>query len=147
MALKYIRFILSRGVGTLVDTLILWLLSKYIFSSYTGVFIIAPAISFEFAVFSNFIFSYYWIWSKRITNKSTVSFFKHFIMFNLSSVIGFLIKMGFLLLLGKIFKWNVVICNLVALCFSGIANFFLNEMVVFKKSPIINKIMEYNKTI
>ena len=31
------------------------------------------------------------------------------------------------------FKWDPVICNLVALCFSGILNFSMNEFVIFRK--------------
>ena len=41
--------------------------------------------------------------------------------------------MGILLLLQKMFGWNVLICNLAALCVSGGLNFALNEWVVFGK--------------
>lgn len=137
MVIKYIKFVASRLVGTLVDTLVLWALSAYVFSSYIGDYIVAPTISFEVAVFVNFIFSYYWIWSSRVPFKSTKAFFTRFFVFNLSCVLAFFVKMGFLLLFERLFGWGVVLCNLVALLISGILNYALAELVVFKKSQFI----------
>lgn len=31
-------------------------------------------------------------------------------------------------------KWDPVICNLLALCVSGLLNFVLNEFVIFRRS-------------
>ena len=45
----------------------------------------------------------------------------------------FLLKMGFLLLFELLFGWHVVICNLAALCISGIVNFSMGEWVIFRK--------------
>ena len=138
MAVKYIIFVATRLMGTLVDTLVLWVLSSYVFTSYMGNYIVAPTISFEVAVFVNFIFSYYWIWSKRVSVKSTKSFISRFAIFNISCVVGFMVKMVFLLLFERLFGWDVVYCNLAALLISGIVNYALAEFVVFKKSRIIN---------
>jgi len=41
--------------------------------------------------------------------------------------------MAFLLLFERIFGWNVVVCNLAALCLSGMLNFLMGECVIFKK--------------
>lgn len=130
---KYAGFVISRSLGTVVDTAVLWLCSEYLFSGYWGEYIISPAISFEVAVFTNFICSYYWIWRKRITTRTRRSFWRHFYGFNISSILGFLAKMVFLLLFEKIFGWDVVICNLAALTISGILNYFLAEDVVFRE--------------
>lgn len=120
-------------LGTGVDTLILWICSDFIFSSsYLGVNIISPTISFEAAVFSNFLCSYYWIWRNNNTNRSKGTFLKKFGIFNLSAIAGFLIKMGFLLLFEAIFGWDVIICNLVALLISGLLNFGF-DILIFKK--------------
>ena len=54
-------------------------------------------------------------------------------MYNLSSSAVFILKMGLLLLLELAFKWDVVICNLVALCISGLVNFALGEWVIFRE--------------
>ncbi|MCI2082913.1 MAG: GtrA family protein [Bacteroidales bacterium] len=130
---KYISFFLSRLFGTGVDTAVLWTCEKLFFSSYFGVYILSPMISFEFATMSNYLFSYYWIWRNRIEDKSSRFFWTHFLTFNLSCIIGFLVKMAFLLLFKKLFGWNVVVCNLSALVISGILNYFLAEDWVFKK--------------
>jgi putative flippase GtrA len=131
--IKYLEFVLTRLFGTGVDTLVLWICSDYLFTSYWGSYVLSPIISFEFAVMSNFLWSYCWIWSSRIVNKSWSNFWKRFFLFNLSSVAGFLIKMLFLLLFERIFGWDVVWCNLTALLISGLFNYFLTDVWVFRK--------------
>ena len=111
----YLQFVVSRLFGTGVDTFVLWICDHFIFSSYFGKYILSPTISFEFAVLSNFMCSYFWIWKSRVGHRSTRDFFLRFLVFNLSSGAGFLIKMVFLLIFQKIFEWNVVYCNLAAL--------------------------------
>ncbi|WP_443647887.1 GtrA family protein, partial [Barnesiella intestinihominis] len=115
----YLQFVVSRLLGTGVDTLILWICSTFIFSSYWEVYVLSPIISFEFAVLSNFLCSYFWIWKSRIGRRSTSDFCIRFLMFNLSSGAGFLMKMFFLLIFQKIFGWDVIYCNLAALLISG----------------------------
>ena len=136
----YIEFVVSRLFGTGVDTFVLWICSKFIFHDYWGIYVVSPVISFEFAVFSNFVCSYYWIWKERITNKNIKDFTYRFLIFNFSSVLGFLVKMLFLLLFQKIFGWNVVYCNLAALLISGLFNYFLAETIVFEKRSIVSKV-------
>lgn len=135
MSTKYLQFVISRALGTGVDTLVLWLLSHHIFGGeYWTTYILSPVISFECAVMSNFLCSYFWIWRERISQHSKRSFWRHFAGFNLSSFAGFVVKMCFLLLFERIFGWGVIVCNLVALCISGVLGFFLSESVVFRKS-------------
>ncbi len=50
--------------------------------------------------------------------------------------------MGFLLLFSKLLKWSVVYCNFLALLISGAVNFGLSELVVFKKSPVVDSVDE-----
>lgn len=137
MPLNYLKFLLSRIVGTLVDTFILWLLSAYIFTTYAGMYLVSPTISFEFAVVSNFLFSYFWIWNRRVSVKNVKTIFIRFLAFNLASVMGFVIKMSLLLLFERLFGWSVVFCNIIALLISGIVNFIVAEFVIFKEKPVI----------
>ena len=130
---RFPKFIAGNLLGTLVDTLILWVFSHFVFHNYVGKVIISPIISFEFAVFSNFVFSYYMTWKDRISHHSGKSFIRHYGAYNASCTGGFLIKMGVLLLIQALTKWDVVICNLLALCVSGTYNFTMNELVIFKK--------------
>ncbi len=137
----YLEFLATRLFGTGIDTLVLWICSDYLFSSYWTVYVLSPIISFEFAVLSNFLWSYCWIWKSRISNRNTRDFCYRFFIFNLSSGVGFLVKMLFLLLFEKIFGWDVIYCNFAALVISGLFNYFLADTVVFrsKKSPVVSE--------
>lgn len=129
----YIEFVLSRLLGTGVDTLVLWICSTFILSdTYFGRNVVSPIISFEFAVMSNYICSYFWIWRTRIEKRSKRTFWSRFVIFNLSSVAGFLVKLLFLQVFVITFKWNVVVCNLAALVISGVLNFLLADSMVFR---------------
>jgi len=131
--LRFVEFFLTRNIGTLVDCAVLWVLADLVFKgSYTGVNIISPTISFEAATLVNYITSCLWIWGPRVQGQNSFRSHLHrFLTFNLSSVLGFLIKMVLLLLFRHLFGWHVVICNLAALTFSGFFNFFLAEVWVF----------------
>lgn len=129
-----LKYITSRIVGTGVDTLVLWVMSHFVFSgNYFGTFILSPVISFEVAVMSNFLFSYYWIWHHRVSIRNKRSFWRHFVGFNISSLAGFLVKMLFLILFERWFGFGVIICNLLALLVSGGFNFLLFDLLVFRK--------------
>lgn len=135
----YIEFVVSRLFGTGVDTLVLWLCSKFLFEGYYGVYVLSPIISFEFAVMSNFLWSYCWIWKDRLEDRCMRDFWLRFIVFNLSSVLGFLVKMVFLLLFERVFGWDVIWCNFAALLISGLFNYFLADTVVFRKCTLFNR--------
>ncbi|MBO7268083.1 MAG: GtrA family protein [Bacteroidaceae bacterium] len=126
------RFVLTNSVGTFVDLLILWLLSHFVFASYTGQYLVSPLISFECAVLTNFFCSWHFVWSDRVKQRAGIRFGHKYLLYNLSATGAFLIKMIFLLLFERLFKWNVVLCNLVALCLSGTINFAMGEWVIFK---------------
>ena len=131
---KVLSFFASNLLGTLVDTGVLWLCSSVFFHSYAGKYILSPFISFECAVFVNFICSYFFIWKDRISHRTTRSFLRHFGGYNLSCTGVFLFKMLLLLGIERLSGWNVVWCNLAALCISGILNFSMGEWVVFRKT-------------
>ena len=145
---KWIDFVVSRALGTVVDTAVLWLVGRMLHRmvaihpasgfwngfEYWGEYWLGPAISFEVATFANFLMSYYWIWKNRISNRSSAkSFWRHFGGFNVSCIFGFLVKMVFLVLFEKLFGWEAWLCNLLAVCISGILNYFLAEVLVFRK--------------
>ena len=114
--------------------LVLWLCSHFLFSgSYFGRNILSPVISFECAVLVNFCSSYFLIWKDRISHYTAGSFFRHYGAYNLSCTGTFLVKMGLLQLVVLLTRFDVVICNLIALCFSGLINFALNDKVIFKR--------------
>lgn len=133
---RFPKFVTGNVVGTIVDTLVLWLFSHFVFGGYVGKVIISPIISFECAVMANFVVSYFFTWKDRVTTRNKSSFWRRYAAYNASCAGGFLIKMGVLMLIQYLTKWDVVICNLLALCVSGVFNFSMDEFVIFKKKTI-----------
>lgn len=125
-------------IGTVVDTLVLWILSDFIFTEgYWGEYVISPVISFQCAVAANFIISYFYVWKDRTLSDTDRSFkraFRLYLTYNLSASAVFLLRLGVLLLIERFTGLDVVVCNLIALCISGILNFSIYNLFVFKKN-------------
>lgn len=130
---RFPKFFAGNLLGTAIDTLVLWLFSHFVFHGYIGQVVISPVISFECAVMTNYVFSYFVTWKDRISQVSTRSFFRRFVGYNATCTGTFILKMGVLMLIQWLTKWDVVICNLLALCVSGVVNFLMDNFVVFKK--------------
>ena len=130
---RFPKFFAGNLLGTAIDTLVLWLFSHFVFHGYIGQVIISPVISFECAVMTNYVFSYFVTWKDRISQVSTRSFFRRFVGYNATCTGTFILKMGILMLIQWLTKWDVVICNILALCVSGVVNFLMDNFVVFKK--------------
>lgn len=133
MRSRYLKFALNGTLGTIVETIVLWVLSNFIFHNYIGNYIIAPTIAFEVELLLKFIISYYWIWNKKTSRgNGHKSFISHFLQYNFFLTFGFIVRMGLLLAFEKIFGWDVVICNLVAGALAGSLNFLFAEKIVFR---------------
>ena len=76
------------------------------------------------------------MWKERISQHGVRSFFRHYGAYNLSCTGTFLFKMGLLQLLVLLSGLDVVWCNLIALCFSGLLNFLMSDKVIFRKKKI-----------
>ena len=134
--IRYLKFMGTSVVGTIVDTLVLWILSDFIFTKgYWGEYVISPVISFQCALTANFLISYFYVWKDRtaVSGASTKRFFKLFVAYNLSGSAVFLLRLGALLIIEKFTGWDVVICNLLAMGVSGVLNFAINNLLIFKK--------------
>ena len=140
LLIRYAKFAGTSAVGSVVDTLVLWLLSDLVFTKgYWGEYIISPFISFQCAVAVNFTISYFYVWKDRTRKRPDASvrrFFKLFGAYDISVSVVFLFRLGVLLLIERFTGWDVVICNLIAMCFSGIINFIINNLLIFKKKKI-----------
>ena len=136
--IRYVKFMGTSVIGTVVDTLVLWLLSDFIFTEgYWGEYVISPVISFQCAVAANFIISYFYVWKDRTLTDTDRSFkraFRLYLTYNLSASAVFMLRLGVLLLIERFTGLDVVVCNLIALCISGILNFSIYNLFVFKKN-------------
>ena len=88
------KFIGVNIIGTVVDTTVLWVFSHYILSGYIGEYIISPIISFECAVLSNYLFSYFGVWKDRAQKHNAKLFAQKYIMYNISSSAVFVFKLN-----------------------------------------------------
>lgn len=129
---RFSKHALYSLIGTATDTLVLWICSDFLFKGYAGENILSPAISFECGNIVNFIVSSKLVWRDRMFGKKFSSYFKRFLGYNLSYTSIFFLKMVLLLVIQFITKWDVVVCNLIALAIAGVANFFMNDKVIFR---------------
>ena len=143
LLMRFAVFSITSGTGTLVDLgLHWWLSSSFYQDEYWWGFWVSPVISFEAAVLTNFLIAYYLVWKERISRRDTRSFFRHYAGYNATATGVFCVKLvimqGFHLLFVALgwfqgTTYEPVLCNLLAMCLSGILSFVLNEFVVFKK--------------
>lgn len=135
--IRYAKFAGTSLIGSVVDTLVLWLMSDLVFTrGYWGEYIISPMISFQCAVAVNYTISYFYVWKDRTRKRPDASvrrFFRLYAAYNLSNSMVFLFRLVVLLLIERFSGWDVVFCNLTAMCFSGIINFTINNLLIFKK--------------
>ena len=127
---RFFKFSSSTIAGTVVDTTVLFALSQWVFSSYAGKYLAAPTLSFEAAVFTNYVFSYFWVWRGRFP-RTARDFGRRFVLYNVNTALVFLGKLALLVVINYLTGLHVVLCNLLALLFSGIANFVLQDRLVF----------------
>ena len=132
--LRYLKFMLSTLAGTAVDCAVMWLLAEKLFTeNEMAQLFIAPSVSFECAVFTNYVLAYFFVWKDRVKDRSLRYFFLRFFPYNVSCIAAFLIKMIPFVLIRHFAGLNVVACNLLALAVSGLFNFIMNEWVIFRK--------------
>ena len=124
-------------IGTLVDTFVLWILSDHVFTDgFWGEYIVSPVISFQCAVAVNYVILYFFVWKDRTRDRPDASvgrFFRLYLKYNLTNSTVFLLRLGLLLLVERLTGWDVVVCNLTAMLFSGILNFIIDNLLIFRK--------------
>ena len=132
---RYLKYAGTSIAGTLVDTLVLWLLSDFVFREvYWAQYILSPAISFQCAVITNYLIFYFYVWRDRTReDRRRHNFTRRFLAYDLSCTTVFLLRLMLLLMIEKLSGWDVVVCNLIAMCFSGILNFVSNNLIIFRK--------------
>ena len=132
---RYLKYAGTSVAGTIIDTLVLWVLSHFVLSEgYLVQYVVSPVISFQCAVLTNYTIFYFYVWRDRTKeDRSRHNFIKRFLAYDLSCSIVFLIRLSILLLIEKALGWNVVFCNLLAMCISGVLNFTSNNLIIFRK--------------
>ena len=132
-----VKFIIRGVAGAIVDTSVLWILTMLFFHSYFTKYVLSPVISFELGIAVTYIICYFWIWNHRV-HKDKSDFLKLFPAYNFALLISLVVKIGLLSLINELFHFHIVICNVLALCFSGIFSFIASEKFIFKKRILNN---------
>ena len=128
---RFIGFSLCNTPGFLIEMLVLWLCSTYIFHHYAGIYIISPFIAFECAVIANFSCFSLFVWHDRISGLRFRGRLVRLLAYNLSALGVYLLRLGIIQLLGLLWQLPVLLCDLLSLCFSGIINYVINDKVIF----------------
>lgn len=129
-----LKYSVTTLLGTATDTVVLWVLSTFVFDdNHFEQYVLSPMISFECAVIVNYCTAFFYVWRDRIAQRTKGAFLSHLWKYNLSCISAFVLKMIILNAIAFAFGWPAFICNLIALCFSGILNFSINEFLIFAK--------------
>jgi len=126
------KFVSTNLIGTVVDTLALWLLVTFAFETYPEEYVLAPTISFQLAVLNNYSLSYFWTWKGRV-KKTIPDFFQRLLFYNVNCVLVFLLKLGLLVAISALLDLHVVLCNVLALTITGLINFALQDRLIFRQ--------------
>jgi len=132
MLRNFIKFAIRGVVGAIVDTSVLWILTTLFFQSYFTEYILSPAISYEVGIVVTYIICYFWIWNHRVNNDKS-DFLRLLLAYNAALIISLVVKIVVLAVINEIFHFHIVICNVLALCFSGSFSFFASEKYIFIK--------------
>ncbi len=133
---RFLKFTLRGIVGATVDTVVLFVLTRFFFHSYFTTYILGPTISFEAGILVAYVICYFWIWNHRVHHNKK-DFLGRIPPYNVAALISFSVKMALLITIERIFHFDVVVCNLIALLFSGTVNFFMSEKLIFKEGKAI----------
>lgn len=131
---RFVGFSLCNAPGTLIELLVLWLLSDILFHSHGARFVLAPVIAFECSMLVDFVLFSSFVWRENVGQAGSRSFFKRLAMFNVSTVGVYLLRLGLIQVLNLLFGIGAVMCDLVAMFFSGLLNFGINDRLIFAKS-------------
>lgn len=141
LVLRSTKFVRVSALGTLVETVILWVLAELVFVGYEGRYIVAPAISYECAVISNFLLSYFWTWKENVGHTLS-DYFKRFTAYNIVTFLVFLVKLALLASIGSMTGWHPVVCNVLALLATGVLNFVVQDSMVFRPNSTATEVPE-----
>ena len=129
---RFVKFVAISFIGGGIDLLVVWLLTTYAFDTYFTDVILAPLISFECAVIVGFTFCWFLIWNDRVGG-SAGEYFRRMLMYNISNLGVFGIRLLLVVLLQRLMPDHLVLCNLFARMLAGLVNFIVIDKVVFRK--------------
>ena len=119
---RFIKFCLVGGSGTLLNMSLLWLLTEFAGLPY----LISAVIGIETSIITNYILhSYITFADRRSTSVNT--FFKRLLKYNLASLGGLAINIGMLWLLTEVAGLYYLLSHLCGIALSTLWRYFLSS--------------------
>jgi putative flippase GtrA len=135
LAIRFFKFGAVGLVGFCVDNLVFFLLSRSIDNTFFLTFV-CPFISYEIAMFNNFMLSMHWVWRERKNGNN--GYLKKLLMYNGTTFIPFLFRMLIYIQLFRFLNLESIFSNMIAIIFGILFNFFICEKFIFKRRPYEN---------
>ena len=131
---RLVIFMLCSTSGTIVELVVVWLCSTFLFHNYVGQYVVSPIIAFECAVVVDFVFYSRILWRKRSKGIGFRSYLVRLLKFNLSALGVYLLRLALIQAMGLAWHLHVVWCEMISMCFSGTLNYIISENLIFKKN-------------
>ena len=131
---RLVIFMLCSTSGTIVELVVVWLCSTFLFHNYVGQYVVSSIIAFECAVVVDFVFYSRILWRKRSKGIGFRSYLVRLLKFNLSALGVYLLRLALIQAMGLAWHLHVVWCEMISMCFSGTLNYIISENLIFKKN-------------
>lgn len=131
LSIRFSRFGITGLIGYAVDNSVFFLLSKIIDNIALETFLI-PFVSYEIAMFNNYMLSYYWVWKDR-KDEDNPGFYRKLIYYNGTTFVPFIFRMLAYVQLFRFLKLEGIFSNMIAIIVGMAFNFFICEKFIFRK--------------
>ncbi len=125
--IRFMKFAIVGGVGLFLNTLILYLLTTYVFGE--RLYMVSAAISLEASLINNFMFNEYWTFRDRARGKG---FFYRMVKFHGSRLLGAGTSILVLYLLTDIGGIYYLVSNLFAVVVGTVVNYLTSFFWVWE---------------
>jgi len=129
--LRFLKFAVVGGVGVIVNTALLYLLTTYVFGE--PLYLLSAAISLEASILNNFLLNEYWTFRDRAF---AGGFGLRLVKFHGSRILGSAANLVVLYLLTEVFGVYYIVSNLVGVLVGMVVNYLTSFFWVWYK-PLI----------
>ncbi|MCS6770227.1 MAG: GtrA family protein [Candidatus Caldarchaeum sp.] len=125
--LRFTKFALVGGVGLVVNTVLLYLLTTYVFGE--RLYLAAAAISLEASILNNFLLNEYWTFRDRRGGKG---FLTRMLKFHGSRIVGAATSLVILYVLTDLLGLYYLVSNLIAVLLGTAVNYLTSNFWVWQ---------------
>jgi putative flippase GtrA len=130
LTIRFSKFGVVGAIGYVVDNSIFFSLSRMIENLFALTFII-PLVSYEIAMFNNYVWSFYWVWRDR--REKNEYFMRKLLYYNGTTFVPFIFRMLVYVQLFRFLRIDGIFSNMIAIVVGMLFNFFICEKFIFRK--------------